>query len=273
MNHCRKPQAYWREDNSDALERCTLGSRHSSHLRVSKEASPKVLCSTMLICPSSALPTAPLAFPAPFTLLSSCVHVLVSSPFPIIPLVCVTLSIHPGIPCVLPLSPQTIGSPRLSSAPLFPWIYTLDPPLSLAPGPLQHVRAPCPEPPMPSQPSCCMCGCVCVCVRECVRESVRSVLVLLRLLPLVSGKVVSTTTTADHSKLEWLKLKLKTSPVISSLLFHCANSWPLLNHISSINNFQGLTGQCTNPGQLNMSLEQLSDKPLASPEALSTFNV
>lgn len=52
-----------RHHNNDALERCILGSGHFSQLRVRKEAFPMVLCSTVLICPSSVLP---IGLPYPF---------------------------------------------------------------------------------------------------------------------------------------------------------------------------------------------------------------
>lgn len=155
-----------------------------------------------------------------------------SSPFPNTPLVCVTLSIHLGISCVPPLSPQTL---RLSSAPSFPgfipWTLLCHCPLT---PPACWSSMPGPSCAFPAELLC-----VCVCVSENV-----CVLVLLWLLPIGLRECC----VHHHHGSQQTKVP---PPVISSMLFHCASSWPLLNHITSIkNNFQGLIGHCANPGQL-----------------------
>lgn len=82
------------------------------------------------------------------------------------------------------------------------------------------------------------------------------------------------TQTSIYSESQWLKLKLKIFSVISSLLFHCANSWPLWSHISSKNsNFQDLTGHCTKPGQLNYVPRAALRQTFGIPWSQSMFSV
>lgn len=79
-----------------------------------------------------------------------------------------------------------------------------------------------------------------------------------------------------YSQSQQPKLEIKIPPVISSPLFHSANSWPLLSHISSINNnFQDLIGHLYKPRAvkicpLSSSLTNLWHLPKHS--ARSMFN-
>lgn len=149
-----------------------------------------------------------------------------SSPFPNTPLVCVTLSIHLGIPCVPPLSPQTL---RLSSAPSFPGFI----PWTL----LCH----CPLMPpacwssMPG-PSCAFpveLLCVCVCVSENV-----CVLVLLWLLPIGLRECC---VHHHHGSQQTKVAKTETSP--SDKL----NAFPLCKQLATFESHQFYKEQFSRP--------------------------
>lgn len=126
----------------------------------------------MLICPSSVLSISPLAFLTHFTLISSC---SVSSPFPVFPLVYVSIYPPWHSLCTTP-EPSVHWIPDALLCPLFLCVYIPDSPLSPVFGPwtpsawpeIKHVGTACLDPPVSS---CWVYSCVCVSVCWCSHGS------------------------------------------------------------------------------------------------------